>query len=261
MSGHLVLARGDLAGAAQSAAAARGALARFGYRDQFQLPLARLETDLHVAQNRPADALTTVEQALDRFEVKRSPRYAWPLLAAGARAPRPPRPPPATGPGRPGAPPAGPAARAGREAGRPGPLEEAHRLTFTAEASQAAPRGRPTDAAAWDAAARPGSVSGIRIRRPRPVPRGRVRPARGDRGAAAQRLPGAGQDSRWTAGGRAPLRGTSSLLARRARISSCGLTSGLRPLLAAPSPRPDLARVRGAGPGRRGPEQAARSPA
>ncbi len=219
MSGDLALARGDLAGAAQSAAAARGALARFGYRDQFQLPLARLETDLHVAQNRPADALTTVEQALDRFEVKRSPRYAWPLLAAGARAAA--------------------AAAAARDAAladrarrlqdrlhalaatldATGPLEEAHRLTFTAEASRAgAAEAAPSDAAAWDAAAQ----AWERLGNPYPQARALLRAAeaaldRGDRDGAAQRLARAAPLADGLAAG--PLREQAGSLARRARLS------------------------------------------
>ena len=86
LAGEVALARGDLPGAADSAAACRGALAGFGYRDQNHLPLARLETELHLAQDRAGDALAVAGQALDRFDLQRSPRYAWPLLAAGARA-------------------------------------------------------------------------------------------------------------------------------------------------------------------------------
>ena len=86
LAGQLALARGDLPGAADSAAASRGALAGFGYRDQIHLPLARLETELHLARDQAGDALTVAEHALDRFDLQRSPRYAWPLLAAGARA-------------------------------------------------------------------------------------------------------------------------------------------------------------------------------
>ena len=86
LAGQMALARGDLPGAADSAAASRGALAGLGYRDQIHLPLARLETELRLAQDHAGDALTAVGQALDRFDLRRSPRYAWPLLAAGARA-------------------------------------------------------------------------------------------------------------------------------------------------------------------------------
>jgi DNA-binding CsgD family transcriptional regulator len=50
------------------------------------LPLARLETELRLAQGRPAAALTAIEDTLDGFDLLRSPRYGWPLLAAGVRA-------------------------------------------------------------------------------------------------------------------------------------------------------------------------------
>src|SRR5215471_966491 len=85
-AGQMALARGDLAGAARSAAAIHGALARHGYRDQTHLPLARLETGLRLAQDRPGDALMIAGRPLDRADVRRSPRYTWPLLVVGAQA-------------------------------------------------------------------------------------------------------------------------------------------------------------------------------
>ena len=85
-AGEVALARGDLPGAADSAAACLGALAGFGSRDQHHLPLARLETELYLAQDRAGDALAVARRALDRIDLPRSPRYAWPLLAAGAGA-------------------------------------------------------------------------------------------------------------------------------------------------------------------------------
>lgn len=48
LPGELALARGDLPRAAESAAASRDALAGCGYQDQYHLPLARLEIELHL---------------------------------------------------------------------------------------------------------------------------------------------------------------------------------------------------------------------
>jgi ATP/maltotriose-dependent transcriptional regulator MalT len=86
LSGDMTLARGDLAATAEYVALIRSALDRTRYKDQNQLPLARLETELRLAQDRPAEALAVAEDAVDRFDLLRSPRYAWPLLAGAARA-------------------------------------------------------------------------------------------------------------------------------------------------------------------------------
>ena len=86
LAGEVALARGDLARAAAAAAACRAVLTKFGYRDQNQLPLAQLEIRVFLAQGSIGDALTAAEQALDRYDLQRSPRYAWPLL--GAARPR-----------------------------------------------------------------------------------------------------------------------------------------------------------------------------
>jgi ATP/maltotriose-dependent transcriptional regulator MalT len=86
LSGDLALARGDLAAAAEYVASIRSALDRARYKDEHQLPLTRLETELRLAQDRPAEALAVIGDALDRFDLLRSPRYGWPLLAAAARA-------------------------------------------------------------------------------------------------------------------------------------------------------------------------------
>jgi len=85
--GSIVLARGDLAAAAQNVLAARDALRSTRYEDQHQLPLARLEIMLTLGQDGPAAALEVAQQAMDRFELSGStPRYAWPVVAAGAGA-------------------------------------------------------------------------------------------------------------------------------------------------------------------------------
>jgi DNA-binding CsgD family transcriptional regulator/tetratricopeptide (TPR) repeat protein len=86
LSGDMALARGDLDAAAEALASVRAGLDGTRFKDEHQLPLARLEIELRLAQGRPAAALTVIEDALDRFDLLRSPRYGWPLLAAGVHA-------------------------------------------------------------------------------------------------------------------------------------------------------------------------------
>ena len=86
LSGDVALARGDLAAAAESLASDEAALHGTKFKDERQLPLARLDTELRLAQGRPAEALSVVDEALGWFDTRPSPRYAWPLLVAGARA-------------------------------------------------------------------------------------------------------------------------------------------------------------------------------
>jgi ATP/maltotriose-dependent transcriptional regulator MalT len=86
LAGDIALARGDLAAAAESVASIRAVLEGTRYQDLYHLPMVRLDAELRVAQGRPAEALSAVEDGLDRFDVWQSPRYAWPLLVAGVRA-------------------------------------------------------------------------------------------------------------------------------------------------------------------------------
>jgi len=229
LAGEVALARGDLPVAADSAAASRGALAGFGYRDQLHLPLARLEVELHLAQHHAPDALTVAGQALDRFALQSSPRYAWPLLAADTRA---------------CAAALAPAAAAAdhdlagqarhlldrlravaEKLNATGPAEEAHRLTFTAEAAladDAAGGHGPRLLAAWDAAAR----AWDRLGQPYPMACALLHAAeaamnQGDRDGAAQRLARAAPLADRL--GADPLRKQVGSLARRARL---GLPSG-----------------------------------
>jgi len=224
LAGDVALARGDLPGVADSAAACRGALAGFGYRDQNHLPLARLETELHLAQDNTADALAVTEQALDRFNMLHSPRYAWPLLVAGARA--------CTAALSHAA-----AARGHYLAGqaRPlldrlrsltdklnatGPVQEAHRLTFAAQAARAGdaagPHG-PDLLAGWDTAAQ----AWDRLGQPYPLAYALLHAAEaaldsGDRDGAAERLARAAPLADRL--GADPLREQIGSLARRARL-------------------------------------------
>ena len=87
ITGYIALARGDLAAAGQAMLAARGALSSARYQDQHQLPLARLEILLALGKDGPAAALAAASATVDRFELSgSSPRYAWPVVAAGASA-------------------------------------------------------------------------------------------------------------------------------------------------------------------------------
>ncbi len=87
ITGSIMLARGDLAAAAQTVLAARAALGSARYEDQHQLPLARLEILHALGGEGPAAALVATSQVMDRFELSgSSPRYAWPVVTAGASA-------------------------------------------------------------------------------------------------------------------------------------------------------------------------------
>ena len=142
LAGELALRRGDLAAAADSAAAGRAALAGIGHGrlGQYSIPLARLDIELLLAEAKPADALAAADDAVGRIDLALDPRFAWALLAAAATA-------------------AGAAVRVRRTdaalAGRAadllarlhalagtmparGPVQQAERLTFRAEALRAA---------------------------------------------------------------------------------------------------------------------------
>jgi len=201
---------------AEFVALIRGALDRTRFKGEHQLPLARLDTELRLAQERPADALALVEDALERFDVLRSPRYTWPLLVAGARA---------SAPGSL----AGdrtllPRAAALRDqlraaAGKLPPeglAQQAHQLTFAAETMTDG--GAPADTqAAWDDAAQAWEA----VSQPHPLAMTLLRAAEaalssGDRDAAGTRLRRAGTLARDL--GARPLGEGIALVARRARI-------------------------------------------
>ncbi len=225
LAGEVALARGDLARAAAAAAACRGVLTKFGYRDQNQLPLAQLEIRLYLAQGSIGDALTAAEQALDRYDLQRSPRYAWPLLGAGAYACGAARTAPAAADD-------GLAERAqflldrlralAKTMGAAGLLQQAHQLTFTAESMRAGEAGGGrTPPMPWLAGMpqrRHGSACTVPIRGPaRWLSAGEAAMDRGDRDGATERLARAA--SLADALGAVPLRERIGSLARRARLS------------------------------------------
>ena len=87
ITSSIALARGDRAAAAQAALTARDALRSVRYEDQHQLPLATLEILFALGRDGPAAALAVASATMDRFELSgSSPRYAWPVVAAGASA-------------------------------------------------------------------------------------------------------------------------------------------------------------------------------
>jgi ATP/maltotriose-dependent transcriptional regulator MalT len=87
VAGLIAVARGDLGTAAGSAAAARAVLAVAPFKDQHHLPLTLLETELRLAAGDAAGAMAATGDAFDRLDLPASsPRYVWPVLVAGARA-------------------------------------------------------------------------------------------------------------------------------------------------------------------------------
>jgi ATP/maltotriose-dependent transcriptional regulator MalT len=87
ITGSIRLARGEREAATAGLLAARDALRSARHEDQHQLPLARLEIVFALETDGPAAAVAATSQILDRFELSgSSPRYAWPVVAAGGVA-------------------------------------------------------------------------------------------------------------------------------------------------------------------------------
>ena len=85
LAGDVALARGDLRTAADAVASTRAVTDDSRYDAQYHLPLIRLDTELRLAQQRPADAMSVAEDALDRPRPAAEP----PLRLAGAGGRRP----------------------------------------------------------------------------------------------------------------------------------------------------------------------------
>jgi DNA-binding CsgD family transcriptional regulator/tetratricopeptide (TPR) repeat protein len=221
LAGDLALARGDLATAAERAAAIGAVVEGVRYKDEQHLPLLRLETELRLAQGRPAEALAVGEEAFGRFSILSSPRYAWPVLVAGARACLA-----AAGTGDQDLVRRAAALRdrLRTEAGKlatEGRTQQASRLTFAAEEARADGTAPGDLLGAWDAAAQawqaasepyPEAIAWLRA--------AEAALAAGDRDGAADRLrPAAKLAGRL---GAEPVGHEVALLARRARISLGG---------------------------------------
>jgi ATP/maltotriose-dependent transcriptional regulator MalT len=87
ITGTIRLARGEREAARASLLAARDALRSARHEDQHQLPLARLEIVFALSADGPAAGVAATSRVLDRFDLGvSSPRYAWPVVAAGADA-------------------------------------------------------------------------------------------------------------------------------------------------------------------------------
>jgi DNA-binding CsgD family transcriptional regulator len=230
-AGEIALRRGDLARAAESAAAARTALdlATFKRRGQHDIPVVVLEVDLCRAEARPADALAAFAAADSRLNLVLDPRYTWPLLAAMARAGA------AAAQVAPrdaalAAQAADVLARLRELAGQmpaSGPVQQANRLTFCAEALRAEQRGHASEAqardvlAAFDAAAQ----AWERLGQPYQLAvallgGGEAALAVSDRDGAAERLRRAGEHAERL--GARPLADEIGTLARSARIRPDG---------------------------------------
>ena len=228
LAGDIALARGDLAAAAEYVASIRTVLEGTRYHDQYHLPPARLKTEVLVAQGRPEAALAALKDALDRFDLRQIPRYAWPLLVSGARACA------AAAAARDGAVRAKAAAMLDRlraEAGKlaaDGLTQQAHQLTFAAEAARAGRALAATEGgelrqpremrAAWDKAAQAWEAAG----EPYPLAVALLRAAEaalcaGGREDGATLLRRAAELAQRLGAG--PLSGDIALLARRARVT------------------------------------------
>jgi DNA-binding CsgD family transcriptional regulator len=242
LAGEVALRRGYLASAAQSATAARAALgsADGGRHGQYYIPLARLDLELWLAEGKAADALVAADAA-GGLDLAGDPRYAWPLLAAAARAVTA-----ATGGGRTdGALPAQAAdllARLGALAAELpafGPVQQANRLTFRAEALRAEQAGHLSEAAARDSldAFDAAAAAWERVGQPYPRADALLRGAEaalaaGDRDGAAQRLRRAADLADGL--GARPLADEIEAVSRSARIRSADHGAGPRPAAAAP---------------------------
>jgi DNA-binding CsgD family transcriptional regulator len=243
LAAQLALRRGDLAAAADSAAIARAALTNVGrwLRGQYQIPMARLDVELLLAEGKPADALAVAADAVARLDLALDPRYAWPLLATAARAAA------AAGPARRGE---------GELTGQAadllaqlrtlagtmpawGPVQHADRLTFRAEELRADPGGHTDERqarhvlAAFDAAAAAWEGNG----QPYPLADALLRGAEAalaasDRDGAATRLRRAAELADDL--GARPLAAEIKALARSARIRPDGGQPGHRAAAATP---------------------------
>ena len=223
VGGDIALRRGDLAGATAALAAASAALGMRRYRgphgSQYYLPLAQLEAGLALAEDRLSDALATIDATADQHDLLLTPRYGWPLLVVGARV----------------------CAEAARGARRDhplrvqaeallgrllaiaakmdaaGPVQQAFRLTFDAEAGRepSAPAGSPlvrwdSAAAAWEKVSQPYELA-MALNQAAAAAM-----AAGDRDGAAERLLRAAHLAEQL--GARPLRADIGALARSARI-------------------------------------------
>jgi DNA-binding CsgD family transcriptional regulator len=235
LAGAIALARGELAeadglitSAAQLLSGLRG---RTYYHVEDHLAAAALQLELLTAYGRYHEAVAAAEDAMHRHDLQASPRYAWPLLVAAARAA-------AEIMVTPAAARAAGSADAARELlgaldaqagklGTEGPLERAHQFTYTAEVLRArhsaagAAAGLAEQAAVWERAA----AAWEQVREPYPLANALFRAAEAALAGGAKDAPGTWlrRAAEICADLRArPLGEAVALLARRARIPTEG---------------------------------------
>jgi len=222
LAGNLALARGDLDRAHDNEAVAVELLSGLPYRDQHHLPVAGLQIELRAAEGQLSAALDAAQDALSRYDLQASPRYAWPVLVASAAAASEVLTRPA-------------AARADGDAGRAaaligalrgeaaalevtGPVQAALRLTFQALDARCQGAEAAVSVPLWQSAATAWEALG----EPYPQARALFGLAEATLGGGADRDEAASALQR-AAGlarglGAAPLLADVTLLARRARI-------------------------------------------
>jgi len=237
LKGTIALSRGDTELAARMATLAESLVRDQTYKLQNKLPLVRLEILLALASSPGAGVAATVRAMDDNDLANANPRYAWPILVAGAAA----------------------SVAAARQAAATeddvlsyevaallerlrtvaeklqvcGPLQRAHRLEFEAADATVMQPGGSEPLAAWDAA----SAAWEELREPYPFAAALLRAtecalAGGDKEAAGSRLRRAAALASELGAG--PLGAEIATLARRARIA---LSSGAGAVAA----EPDLA--------------------
>jgi DNA-binding CsgD family transcriptional regulator len=87
VKGRISLARGETGAAAEAVTAVGELLRGSQYEDQHHLPFGAMEILVRLAAAGPAAAITAAAQVIDDYQVSSgSPRYAWPVVVAGATA-------------------------------------------------------------------------------------------------------------------------------------------------------------------------------
>jgi len=209
LAGDLAVARGDLAPAADYAATARSLIGHGTVaKAQDLFPVCRVEALILLAEGKPAEAFEALRPVLEERGLRNSSRYGLPALIVAATVCA------ETGDAN-----ALEAVRTRASQLRVyGPVEEAHRLTFEAEAARAEGRldqsGWTAAARAWDALNRPYDLAQALYHQ------AEAAAANGDRDGVAPALQRAAQLAEEL--GVTPLLDRINDLARRTRVSLGG---------------------------------------
>jgi DNA-binding CsgD family transcriptional regulator len=262
LTGAIAIARGKVdeasgleASAAQVLSGLRG-LTRSMVEEQ--LAGAQLRIELLTAQGRHPDALAAAQDSLRAHDLQASPRYAWPLLVAAARAAAEVAVTPAAARDEDSAAAAvellGALSTEAAKLDAQGAVQKAHQLTYAAEALRAghpaaeAPAGLAGQTAAWEQAA----AAWDEVREPYPLALALFRAAEaslasgGTRDTATARLRRAAETAADLGAG--PLGEAVALLAHRARIPIDGAAAVQTTAAAGLTPRElDVLRLVAAG--------------